>query len=264
MYIFICINLYFGEFFPDFETCNRTQHVKLRLNQSVTLLYSCLFLFSFCLPEQSNDHRCREGETAGENFMSTYTRSPLLFCCPFRKTKHIQKTKTLSPSVSRGVSASHTSSFPAAGGWGSASDDLMRPPLISISQLACCSAWLKTREGIANLLLFFFPHQIIKPGSYQAATDRDANECLSFRNGIRYRLMGFLPWLFKNSRRLPLPLHLSCLERICVRPSACLSNPIFQAISREWVWLNFKAELHIFKTNWLKLNHGDRRVNLET
>lgn len=90
MYIFICINLYFVEFCPDWETFSQTQHVELKLNRSLTLLYSCLFFFSFCLPEQSNDHRCREGETAGENFMSTFTRSPLLFCCPVKKkkTKH--------------------------------------------------------------------------------------------------------------------------------------------------------------------------------
>lgn len=115
-----------------------------------------LFFSSFCLPEQSNDHWCREGETAGENLMSTYTNGVhSYFCCPVRK-KPPNKTKTLSASVSHGVSASHTSSFPAAGGWGSPSDDLMRPLLISISQLACCSAWLKTREGITHFFFFFF------------------------------------------------------------------------------------------------------------
>lgn len=47
-------------------------------------------------------------------------------CC-FSAIKKQNKTKKRSSTVSRGVSASHTSSFPAAGGWESPSDDLMRP-----------------------------------------------------------------------------------------------------------------------------------------
>lgn len=59
--------------------------------------------------------------------------------------------------VSHGVNTSHTSSLPAVRGRRSANDDLMRPQLISISQLAGCSAWLKTLEGIADF-----------PSDYQA------------------------------------------------------------------------------------------------
>lgn len=115
-----------------------------------------------------------------ELYVHLYEESTVILLPCSNKTNKPNKTKTLSVSVSHGVSASHTSSFPAAGGWGSPSDDLMRPPLISISQLACCSAWLKTREGIADFFFFFFSirlssREVIR----QPQTEMQMNACHS-------------------------------------------------------------------------------------
>lgn len=80
--------------------------------------------FFSCLSEQSHEHWCCEGETAGKNNSASPALISVLFCqvscvLPLFNNKS-------SAAVSHGVSTSHTSSFPALEGRRSPSDDLMR------------------------------------------------------------------------------------------------------------------------------------------